>query len=32
MAAMRENLSFPTPAEFRSRDIFTEERPWRKVA
>ena len=30
-AAMREYLSFVSPAEFRSRNIFTEERPLRRA-
>ena len=29
--AMREYLTFSSPAEFRSRNIFTEERPLRRV-
>lgn len=29
--AMREYLSFASPAEFRSRNIFTEERPLRRA-
>jgi hypothetical protein len=28
---MREYLSFASPAEFRSRNIFTEERPLRRA-
>jgi hypothetical protein len=28
---MREYLTFSSPAEFRSRNIFTEERPLRRV-
>ncbi len=28
---MREYLSFASPAEFRSRNIFTEERPFRRM-
>jgi len=30
-AAMREYLTFASPAEFRSRNIFTEERPLRRA-
>jgi hypothetical protein len=30
-AGMREYLSFASPAEFRSRNIFTEERPLRRA-
>jgi hypothetical protein len=30
-AAMREYLSYASPAEFRSRNIFTEERPLRRA-
>ena len=30
--AMREYLAFASPAEFRSRNIFTEERPLRRAA
>jgi hypothetical protein len=29
--AMREYLAFTSPAEFRSRNIFTEERPLRRA-
>jgi hypothetical protein len=29
--AMREYLAFASPAEFRSRNIFTEERPLRRA-
>ena len=29
--AMREYLTFASPAEFRSRNIFTEERPLRRA-
>ena len=29
--AMREYLAFTSPAEFRSRNIFTEERPMRRA-
>jgi hypothetical protein len=29
--AMREYLTFSSPAEFRSRNIFTEERPLRRA-
>jgi hypothetical protein len=29
--AMREYLSFTSPAEFRSRNIFTDERPFRRA-
>jgi hypothetical protein len=29
--AMREYLTFVSPAEFRSRNIFTEERPLRRA-
>jgi len=29
--AMREYLTFTSPAEFRSRNIFTEERPLRRA-
>lgn len=29
---MREYLTFASPAEFRSRNIFTEERPFRRAA
>jgi hypothetical protein len=29
--SMREYLSFASPAEFRSRNIFTEERPLRRA-
>lgn len=29
--AMREFLTFSSPAEFRSRNIFTEERPLRRA-
>ena len=28
---MREYLTFASPAEFRSRNIFTEERPLRRA-
>jgi len=28
---MREYLSFASPAEFRTRNIFTEERPFRRM-
>jgi len=28
---MREYLTFTSPAEFRSRNIFTEERPLRRA-
>jgi hypothetical protein len=30
-AGMREYLTFSSPAEFRSRNIFTEERPLRRA-
>jgi|SRR5947209_16515120 len=30
-AGMREYLTFASPAEFRSRNIFTEERPLRRA-
>lgn len=30
-ASMREYLTFSSPAEFRSRNIFTEERPLRRA-
>jgi hypothetical protein len=30
-SAMREYLTFASPAEFRSRNIFTEERPLRRA-
>jgi hypothetical protein len=30
-AAMREYLTFSSPAEFASRNIFTEERPLRRA-
>jgi hypothetical protein len=30
-AAMREYLTFASPAEFASRNIFTEERPLRRA-
>jgi hypothetical protein len=30
-AAMREYLAYASPAEFRSRNIFTEERPLRRA-
>ena len=30
-AAMKEYLSFTSPAEFRSRNIFTEDRPLRRA-
>src|SRR3979411_156620 len=30
-AAMRESLPFASPAEFASRNIFTEERPLRRA-
>jgi hypothetical protein len=30
-APMREYLAYASPAEFRSRDIFTEERPLRRA-
>jgi hypothetical protein len=30
-AAMHEYLTFASPAEFRSRNIFTEERPLRRA-
>ena len=29
--AMREYLTYASPAEFRSRNIFTEERPFRRA-
>jgi len=29
--AMREYLTYASPAEFRSRNIFTEERPLRRA-
>jgi hypothetical protein len=29
--AMKEHLAFTSPAEFRSRNIFTEERPLRRA-
>ena len=29
--AMKEYLAFTSPAEFRSRNIFTEERPLRRA-
>ena len=29
--AMREYLTFASPAEFRSRNVFTEERPLRRA-
>jgi hypothetical protein len=29
--AMREYLAYASPAEFRSRNIFTEERPLRRA-